>query len=228
MTGPDHALPLLIVVGMRSEARIVRGAGRVLVGLEGLQESLTRGTAGVISFGLCGGLDPALAAGDLVIGAGVMGPTGLQACDPAWTASLRRRLPGATVGNFAAAPQIFAHAADKSALRRTSGAGAVDIESPIVATYAARAKIPFAILRCVSDAADRTLPAAAVAAFGKGGEIAYGAMLAALARRPAQLPALIATAREAGAALRALRDARDLLGPGLGCPYLGKHLIDMA
>ncbi|PNA16073.1 phosphorylase, partial [Pseudomonas sp. MPR-R1B] len=45
---------------------------------------------------------------------------------------------------------------------------------------------------------------------------ALGAILASLARNPAQLPALIRTGRDAGAAFQALRDALASVGQTLG------------
>jgi len=45
-------------------------------------------------------------------------------------------------------------------------------------------------------------------------------VLAALARRPWELPALLRTASEAQRAFEALADARAGLGPTLGCPGL--------
>ncbi len=57
------------------------------------------------------------------------------------------------------------------------------------------------------------------------------AVLKSLAADPRQLPALIRTGREAEIAFRQLRllgGHHLLCGPGIGCPYLGELLLDMA
>ncbi len=204
---------------MGREARIVGAGATVIVGAAGLAAGLARRPAGIVSFGLAGGLDPALKAGELVIGSAV---NGIPA-DAAWTARLTAALPGARLGAFASGEAMVATPKAKAALFDGTGAVAADMESHLIAGAA----IPFAILRAVSDPAGRALPRAAQVGLQANGEIDLGAVLKALFADPRQLPALIRTAREAGAAFRALRDARHLLGPGLGCPYLVEHFIDV-
>jgi len=228
VTGADR---LLVVVGMPREAAIARGSERgpdTLVGTDRLGTILAERAACVLSFGLCGALDPALKVGDLIIGSGVAAPGGFQPCDVAWLESLKRAFPAAMLGSIPATPDIFADPAARAELRAQSGGVAVDIESGRIAAEAIRTNVPFAILRCVSDDAYRTLPRSAVAGFADNGQIRPIRVLAELVRRPWELGALIRTAVEAAIAFRALGDARDLLGPGLGCPYLGQHLIDVA
>ncbi len=211
---------LLIVVGMKREARIAAGAGRVAIAGRGLAEALAERPAAVISFGLCGGLDPFLAAGDLVVGEAVGG----VAANQAWADRLMAALPGARRGAIASSGAMAAGIAAKAALRAQTGAIAVDMESHLVAA----AGLPFAVLRAVSDPAHRALPRAAQAGFKADGEVDIASVLRALIARPWELPALLRTAREAEFAFRALGDALDLLGPGIGCPYLGEHRIDVA
>ena len=81
------------------------------------------------------------------------------------------------------------------------------MESHLAAAAAARLGVPFAVLRAVSDAADDDLPVAAQAGFSPDGRTNIAAVLAALARRPGEFPALIRTARNAGKALAALEAA---------------------
>lgn len=197
-------MTLLIVVGMDREARIVAGRGQVIVGTRGLEAALMERPSGVLSFGLCGGLDPALRVGDLVIGGGNAG----------WLDELAAALPGAVRGEVIGSDDIVGSAAAKTALRAKTGAIAVDMESHIVAEAAVRAGVPFAILRAVSDPADRTLPRAAQAGFNPDGSVNIPAVLAALLRRPGELPALLQTARDAAKAFAALETAAAALtGP---------------
>jgi hypothetical protein len=101
------------------------------------------------------------------------------------------------------------------------------METHVVRQRAGRAGLPYAVLRAVSDPAGRAVPSAALAGFAPDGRADVGAVLAALARRPWELPALLRTAGDARRAFATLVDARDLLGPRLGCPYLFEHLVDV-
>jgi adenosylhomocysteine nucleosidase len=186
---------LLVVVGMASESRIARGARTVIGGL-GVEAILAERPTAILSFGLCGGLDPALRVGDLVAGDG----------DTAWTAALAAVLPVKRAA-FASGPEIIATCAAKTALRTRTGAGAADMESHLAREAATRLGVPLAIVRAVSDGADDDLPVAAQAGFSPDGSTNIGAVLTALARRPWELPALIRTARNAGRALAALEAA---------------------
>ena len=107
---------------------------------------------------------------------------------------------------------IIATAAEKQALHTETGALAVDMESHIAACVAARHNLPFAIIRVISDSATEALPPAALVGMKPDGGMALGAVLAALARNPAQLPALIRTGIHAGRAFSELRRVGDVLG----------------
>ncbi len=194
----------LFVVGLTREARIIAGRGRVVVGTANLAEALATRPSGLISFGLCGALDPDMRAGDLLIADGVVTVEERLAADPAWTSALRAAFPEARRGDMAAGGMIIATPADKAALRRASGATGVDMESHEVARMAKAAGLPFAVLRSVSDAAGRALPRAAQAGFKPDGEPDGAAVIGALARRPWELPALVRVAFEAEAAFKAL------------------------
>jgi hopanoid-associated phosphorylase len=195
----------LVVVGLEREARIVGGRARVSIGGRGLDRALTEGVSAVLSFGLCGGLNPALGVGDLVLGEAVVTASGRYAADPAWIDHLTRILPRAARMAIAAGPNIVGSAEAKATLRQATGAGAVDMESHLVAEAASRAGVPFAVLRAVSDRAEDSLPAAAQAGFADDGRPNVGAVLAALLARPGDLTPLIRTAFHAEAAFKALK-----------------------
>lgn len=144
----------------------------------------------------------------------------------AWLAS---QLPEATVGTILGADAIIASVAEKRDLFARTGAIAVDMESHIAARVAARHGLPFAIIRTISDSADQALPPAALVGMKPDGGMALGAVLASLARRPTQLPALITTGRSAGLAFAALGRLYDVLGRGgIGSLDLGQLALDMA
>jgi adenosylhomocysteine nucleosidase len=205
---------LVIVVGLVREARIAEGRGRVAIGAAEIADALA-GARGLISFGLCGALDPALAVGDIIVGDGVVGGDGPLATDPAWTNTLRAALPGSRRGLVAGADVIAGSLAAKAALRQASSAAVVDMESHAVARVARDVGLPFAVIRAVSDTAGRALPRAAQAGFKADGEPDVGAVIAGLLRRPWELPALIRTAVDAEKAFKSLAFASRALTPPL-------------
>jgi hypothetical protein len=106
----------------------------------------------------------------------------------------------------------------KTTLYYDTGALAADMESHVVARVATRLGLPFAVVRTISDGADRCLPRAAQAGMRPDGAMDVTAVLASLARRPWETPALIRTGMEAETAFRALLRGRQLLGPTLMGP----------
>jgi hopanoid-associated phosphorylase len=199
--------PILIVVGMNREARIATPRGRVAVGAAGLTRAIGERPAPVVSFGLCGALDQSLAVGDIVVGTEVIFGAERHVADTAWVDALSRALPGARRGGVAGSLAMVPTARAKAAMRRATGAATVDMESLAVARAAAASNLPFAILRAVSDSADRDLPRAAQAGFRADGQADIGAVIAALARRPGELAALIRVALDAETAFSALKRA---------------------
>jgi adenosylhomocysteine nucleosidase len=218
---------VLAVVGMTREAKIlagcpvVIGGGRVETLRARIEEELRAGVAGIVSFGLCGALDPALKVGDLLIGEAVCDANDSYPADAAWNARIAALLPEARLARFARAEQPVATAAEKLTLRQATGAAAVDLESFPVAELARWFHIPFAVVRAVSDAADRALPPAAQVGLGADGRPAIGPVFASLRANPWQIGALIRTALEAEDGFHALERARQLLGPRLGGPEPG-------
>ncbi len=166
-----------------------------------LEALLHAGPALVFSSGIAGGLDPSLACGAVVIDG-----------DATVVKRLGAALPGAVRATIAGQDAIIAGLAGKAALRQATGAVAVDMETHIAARVARRHSAPFVAIRVISDTADEVLPPAALVGMRPDGGVALGAVLASLARNPAQLPALIRTGRHAALALRTLRDVYDALG----------------
>ena len=226
-------MTILIACGLQREARIIARPGVTVIAGGGdavrleaaLEAAVAAGVNAVLSSGLAGALDPALKAGDVVVGDLLPGEgraAGLQT----W---LAEQLPQAVSGSVIGVESIIATVAEKRDLYARTGAIAVDMESHIAARVAARHGLPFAIVRTISDAADQALPPAALVGMKPDGGMALGAVLASLARNPVQLPALIATGRGAGKAFAALGRLYDVLGrSGIGRLDLGQLTLDMA
>ncbi|MGD0144428.1 MAG: hypothetical protein ABSC92_14835 [Rhizomicrobium sp.] len=220
-------MSVIAVVGLSREARILRSHS-VPVVLGGNADRLRRsideaveGTiGGIISIGIAGALAPSLHIGDCLIAREIVVGTKRFPTDKTWSDILARRLPHATSGVIAGVLAPVGDGAAKAALQRATGANAVDMESGIAAEVAASRNLPFAALRIISDSAVDALPHAALVAMKPGSGIDFGAVTVSLLTRPFQIPALIRTARGADRAFGALLRCRDLLGVGLGCPYL--------
>jgi hopanoid-associated phosphorylase len=216
---------VLAAVGMTREARIVAGPGvRAVTGggcLDFLDQRLRAaldGVSAIISIGIGGALDPALAVGDVVVGAQVLSPGGCWTTEPAWTGRLLQVLPDSQAVSIYGSDAMVLSAADKARLRAESGAGLADMESHVAARIATAHDLPFAVLRVVSDTADTDLPSAVLAGLKPDGGMNLIGVLGALARNPGQLPALIRVGRHADSAMKALAAARARLGTRLGLP----------
>ncbi len=190
------------VTGLTAEARLLRGrlvavGGGMPAGARAAAERLIAcGAEGLVSFGLAGGLDPALMPGTIVIPRAVLVDEVRHAA---------AALVGASTHDLMVQTDaVLATVADKAAAFAATGAAAVDLESGAVAQAAAAHGLPFAVLRAVCDPAERDLPPAALVALDDAGAIGLLRVLASLARHPVQLPALLRLAGDAAKARRAL------------------------
>ena len=196
------------VVGLAAEARLLDmtgcaveiGGGSAPGAARAAARLIGRNLGAVISFGLAGGLNPALAPGAVVIPESVIDGGTAFHCDP----GLLNLLGGATCKSVAGEQAVVTSVARKQALYAQTGADAVDLESGAVARAAAGNNLPFAVLRAVADPAGRDLPPAALVALSGTGRIGLFSVLASVLKEPGQIPALLALARDAAKARRAL------------------------
>lgn len=200
-------MTLGIVTGLTAEARLARPLGLVRAG-GGMPEGavaatewlIEQGVDGLLSFGLAGGLDPALAPGAIIVPETVLDGDQVYATAPHLSASL-----GLRRGTLLGGTRVAATAAEKARLFARTGALAVDLETGPVARVAARHGVPFAALRAICDPAGRNLPPAALVALDRHGSIGILPVLASLASHPGQIGSLIALVRDAATARAALR-----------------------
>ncbi len=197
-----------VVVGLAAEARIARGLGwRVAIGggtASGAQAAARRmideDIDALVSFGLAGGLDPALRPGALIVPSEVLVGSTHHQTDQ----NLSRVLGGASAHAVLAGEAIVSSVEEKRSLRERTAAAAIDLESGAVACAAAAYGMPFAVLRAICDPAERALPPAALAALDARGAIRVWRLVTSLVARPGQLPALLALGADAAAARRSL------------------------
>ena len=218
--------PLLIVTGLFSEARIAAGPGMTVICSSSDPDQLRAqldafdhaSVRGIISFGIAGGLDPSLRAGDLVVANEIMMGGRRYATAPALSENLvertnigRRRIVSGTI---IGAEEVILDPRDKVQLHEDTGATAVDMESHIAAAYAASVGLPFAAVRVINDPASRSLPALALNALKPNGDICPRKVLRGLAREPSVIPSLMRTAHDFNRAIATLRRCRRLLLDG--------------
>ena len=217
----DARAPVLAVAGMAFEARIAKGPGveavfaaRADLLERAISEALARGCSGIISFGTAGGLAPDLKPGTVIIASAVCGPLGNIETDPDWSARLFDAFAGTPVSARVARGRMAGVAAPltgeqaKSALYRSTGALAVDMESHIAGAIAAARGLPFAVCRAIVDPAWRSLPRAATAGLRDDGTTTVLPILRELLRQPSQLGALLRLAGDARVARTSLVQAR--------------------
>lgn len=201
-----RALPALACAGANS-ARARQVAADLIAG----------GAETLVSFGLCAGLDPGLRPGDLVLAEQVIQDRERPLpVDREQREALRERLESAGLnplgGALLGSARPIASARDKGLLHETTGARALDMESLGVALAAESAGAPFLVVRAVADPAERDLPRAALTANGADGRLRLSATVAALCRRPWEIPAILALAREARLGLKTLKRVVSLPG----------------
>jgi hopanoid-associated phosphorylase len=214
--------PVLIVTGLKQEARIAAGPGLTVicsssnpVQLREMMMSFDPASIrGIVSFGVAGGLSPALRSGDIVIASEIVAATNRWVAAEGLSQALyglpegeHRIVRGVLVG----VEEVVLGQQAKAALRASTGADAVDMESHIAARYAEQYGLPFAALRVISDPAHRALPEIAAAALKQNGDVDVWKVMRGIARRPSQIRALVHSGRDFNRALRGLRSYRNRL-----------------
>ena len=217
-------LPVLIVTGLKQEARIAAGPGLTVICSSSnpiqLREMMTSfdpaSIRGIVSFGVAGGLNPALKSGDIVIASEIVAADHRWATSASLTENLiarpTKRGRSVVPGILAGVEAVVTGQLGKAALRATTGADAVDMESHIAARYAEHYGLPFAAVRVISDPAHRALPELTMSAIKPNGNVDMWKVMRGIARNPKTIPHLISTGRDFNRALRSLRGCRGALG----------------
>src|SRR5690606_9315181 len=191
-TGRDlaavSARPVGILVALPSEASCVGGSAPrgtveeleggtlLLVGGVGTRAAeagarllLERGARALVSFGVAGGLDEEVRAGELVLPEHVIDIAGEEhAVDASWRNALARRIgaahdaPAWHGGRLLESERVVTDPGARRALCTAHIALAVDMESGTLGRVAREAAVPWLVVRAVSDACTRPLPPAAL------------------------------------------------------------------
>ncbi|HEY6483005.1 MAG TPA: hypothetical protein VIY54_05705 [Steroidobacteraceae bacterium] len=190
---------------------------------------LDAGATALVSWGMAGGLDPAIGAGTIFLPAEVLplGGTAI-ATTRRWMQALGGALAQHNIlcgGRLLSTASAVGSRQEKAALFRATGAAAVDMESLAVGEAAATRQLPFIAVRVIVDGAQDDVPAAASAAADASGHLQAWQLLCALARAPGDVPSLIRLAARYRAASRSLAAVARYgpLGPSLWAAPLPGH-----
>jgi adenosylhomocysteine nucleosidase len=172
----------------------------------------------LIAAGVCGGLDPSLAPGSLVLGRRVVAPNQPEHLpDLAVLAPARRALRAGGVpyvlSTLLSVSRPAATRRQKTMLWNRYGAAGVDLETYAIVAAAEAHGVPWLALRAVLDPAAEGLPAAVR---GWQGEADDRRILRQLALRPYTWPAYARLALQLRSALAALRRGVPLLAGAAG------------
>jgi adenosylhomocysteine nucleosidase len=175
----------------------------------GARALIDAGATALISWGMAGGLDPALASGTIFLPSEVISRDGtLVLTTRYWRERLRAAVAThgpVACGKLLTSTQVIGSVADKAAAFSETGAAAVDMESLAVAQVAKSHDLPFIAVRVIVDAAGDILPRAVMAAARSAGPLHLGRLLASLAVAPGDVAALVRLLPRYRAASRSLR-----------------------
>ena len=213
-------MPLGVITGMRSEAKLLDGLG-VQVASGGGREEQTRakiesliaaGANRLLSFGIAGALDQAFRPGDILLATSVsFAGQRLYDVDADWLRKLTAALPEVKRCRLLGISRIVAGRAEKAQFFKAQAGCAVDMESHIAAAMAFERGLPFMAIRAIADTAADELPPAVRHGLDENGKATIGPVIRSLLSNPAQLPALIRVARQTKRALDALFRCRAAL-----------------
>ena len=178
---------------------------------------IAQGCAGLMSFGIAGGLDPALDAGALVVADSVILSDGSRLeTDPGWRRRILEALGpavGPVTGSLAGSDGAVLDERRKKTLRAESGAVVVDMESHAVARVAVESAIPFLAVRAVSDTFRHGIPAWVPGTIQPDGRPGWSAVVSGVLTHPGDVPALVRLRTTSRRALATLRRVALLAGP---------------
>ncbi len=203
-----------VIAALPGEARTLARRGLAVsvcgVGAEAARRAaervLAQGSGVILSWGVAGGLDPGLEAGDLFLPRHVSnGRGGL------WPAAGRE-------GTLLTVAEPVTDAADKARLWRNTGCHAVDMESAAVAEVCAAHGAVFVSVRAIADPAARSVPSWMPALLDDNGRPRLGRLAARLLAERGAVTAVRGCMADYRAALGALRAAAADLTGLIGAP----------
>jgi hypothetical protein len=149
----------------------------------------------VLTCGLAGGLDPALAR-----------TTVLMEADEGFPFIPQLQAAGAKPGRFYCSPRVIITAAEKSQTRKAQQADAVDMESAVIRQECQSRQIPSATVRVISDTAAEDLPLDFNQYLDGDYRMNYPKIMAKALASPTRIHQLLLFQRQAKASAKVLAD----------------------
>lgn len=217
-----------VITGVRTEADALRpvfghpnsplirfSGARPRVAADSVDELLSLGVDGILSFGSAGGLGDKQEPGDLVIGRNIIDDRGATwDCSPEWVTSLEKELD--TRGQIVFGSDGLVNVSAKHRIANETGASIVDMESHIVAAKAKEKGVPFAVLRAVVDPMDFEIPSWIGDTIRPNGTVSYLPLISGMCMFPWHIGRLASLGGYNKRAMGSLSSAVRVLGPGLG------------
>jgi hopanoid-associated phosphorylase len=223
-------MSVLVVTGVAREARSASGAGIETICSGGSPANLRRllmkeaypDITAVISFGIAGGLNPALIPGHVIAADAVVSQVHRWPTNPDITDAMVAELQAAGLSVLRASivgvDEALLDPQAKAISRQRTGGAIVDMESHIAAEYAAERKLPFAALRVVCDPSERSLPPLVNQALTPEGKVDYKGVFSSLMRQPGQVSDLFRLMFDSQTAFGALETAGKAMRAALARP----------
>jgi adenosylhomocysteine nucleosidase len=151
------------------------------------------GARALVVIGVSGALSPELATADLVVASRVVGESGEVREADAASVAATTRATGGRAAVIVSARRIADSVEEKRRLAQQAGGGlaVVDLESASYVAAADGARIPWIVLRAVSDTAAEALPPLLNRSLDAGGAVSRGRVLRGLLGDPGALPVLL-------------------------------------
>jgi nucleoside phosphorylase len=121
------------------------------------------------------------------------------------------RASGASPAKFYCSSRVATTAAEKTALRQSTGADVVEMESGVIREICREKKIPSATIRVISDAANQDLPLDFNALMTPEQTISFSKLALALVKSPGKIPQLMELQRNTRFAAQRLAEVLEKL-----------------
>ncbi len=218
----------IFIVGLQSEAKILRQYGYHHVGISGGDRLTAQKTTeffiqkqakSIISFGFAGGLDPSIPVGGIII------PTAIRTIDNLlfdvhqnWRKKIINLMAGIRIysGTMLGSDNPIIEKKIKANIYHKFGTIGVDMESHIVASICNKNNVPFCAIRVVIDTANTSLSKQTADIMQKDGRISVNRAIKTILNHPSVLKELIILGKQYHHAYRQLSNVARLGVPDFG------------